>query len=120
MIDNKLSGANLIVTVSEPEDFFFENGEGPFNGTIVSEQAELIAIKLDESLSYKKTRFTFMVASARHENTSKEDLLNKGKLFVNLVPVLNEKKNENEVGPWIFNVVRRWRGGHLIGDLVKR
>lgn len=111
-----LIGTNLTIIVNEPEEFYFENGEGPFKGTIVSEQDELLAIKLNEALRYNKKEFLYMVASLRHENASKEDLLNKGIVFVNLIPILTEKQID-ETTYWMFDVVRRWRGGHLIGEL---
>jgi hypothetical protein len=114
---NSLIGINLTLTVSEPEEFFFENGAGPFVGSVVSEQNELLAIKLAEAISYNKNKFIYIVASIRHENELIENLLVKGRLSVNLVPVFGESTEGEKSASWIFNTIKRWRGGHLIGDL---
>jgi hypothetical protein len=120
MARRSLIGVNLTLTVSEPEEFFFENGDGPFSGSVISEQDELIAIKLAETLFFNKKDFLYLVASARHENALIEDLLTKGKVSVNLVPVITEPIGGGQTSSWIFTIIKHWRGGHLIGDLYKR
>ena len=116
-MSNRMAGKDVTFTVSEPEEFYLENGDGPFSAQIVEEVSGRLIIEVNAGLRYQGKYVAYLVASVRHSSDELDDLVSKEKLIVNFLPILRDQESEKIETPDILAMVSKWRQGHLVGDL---
>ena len=104
-------------SVSEPEDFYFVNGEGPFDGVIVGYSLRVMFVKVRSELQHHKRQLRYLAVVARYEGESLSDNRTNSHFIVNLVPLLVDKDASDVSTEELVNLSKRFRGQHLIGEV---
>lgn len=103
--------------VSEPEDFYFDNGEGPFDGVIVGYSPGVVFMKARSELRYHNKKIHYLAAVARYDGESISELKTDPHIIVNLVPLLVDGDVNDASIEDLVNLAKRFRGQHLIGEI---
>ena len=117
-MSNCIVGKTAKIVISEPEDFYFENGGDAFTATILSESSGSLILRISRRLTYQGKFVIYMVASVRHVTDSFDSFEAKKKFFANFIPVLSDEENETIDDSDILSIVSNWRRGHLVGELT--
>jgi len=115
-IDN-LIGKNVEVIISEPEQFYLVNGEGPFISTIIYAKDDYLLLKLNDKLMFKDRAIMHLSGMLRHAGCSINDLFDDKEIIMNFIPILYDKENDSLSNEDLLVNASKWREGFLIGDL---
>jgi len=112
-------GLEIHFTVSEPEEFFFNNGEGPFNAKIVAfskNKHYLLEVKSD--LVLEGNKLVYLIISGRYKEQPVQNIKALKKIIVNYLPVILTKEEYSKLTyDQVFEKAESWRGIHLIGSV---
>jgi len=103
--------------VSEPEEFYFDNGDGPFYGVIVGYSPGVMFVKARSELRYNNKKLRYLAAVARYDGESISELKGDLHLVVNLAPILIDDGVSDTSLEELVNLAKQFRGQHLIGEI---
>ncbi|MGH8548942.1 MAG: hypothetical protein ACRERU_10150 [Methylococcales bacterium] len=104
-------------SVSEPEDFYFDNGEGPFDGVIVGYRSGVMFVKVRSKLQYHDKKLRYLAMVVRYEGESLSGLKADSHVVFNLVPLLVNDDVRDVLIEELVNLSKQFRGQHLIGEV---
>jgi hypothetical protein len=112
-----LINTSVRFSISEPEDFYFNNGEGPFDGVIVGYSFEVMFVKVRSVLQYNSKQLRYFAVVMRHEGESLTRLRAASHMVVNFAPLLVDDDVGDVSIDELVNQAKQFRGQHLIGDV---
>ncbi len=103
--------------VSEPEDFFFDNGEGPFDGVFIGYSKGVAFIKVISPVMKSDRAVSYLAAVARHEGEAVTQVHPESPIIVNFVPLFaNELEGDFSLNN-LLDSAQQYRGPHMIGEI---
>lgn len=112
-----LISKDVLFSVSEPENFYFDNGEGPFEGVIVGYSPGIMLVKVRSELQFQNKQLRYLAVVVRYESESLTELRFASHIVVNIAPLLIDDDVSDVSTDELVKKARQFRGQHLIGDV---
>ena len=103
-------------SVSEPDEFYLENGDGPFEGVLVGAKSNILFLSVSSDLDFRGSGLRFLAAVPRYGGPL-PDLAGGSRVVVNLAPLKLEKKVSEVTVDELASLAGSFRSGHLIGEV---
>jgi hypothetical protein len=103
-------------SVSEPEEFYFDNGEGPFDGKVVGYSAGVMFVKVRSKLQYNNQQLRYLAVLVRYDGDSLSELKIAPRIVVNFAPLAINNGGDVSTES-LVNLAKKFRGQHFIGEI---